>query len=149
MTIRYHEGPVPPQADLLSLYDAVGWSAYTRDPALLNDAVAASLAAVTAHDGDDLVGLARVVGDGRTIVYLQDVLVRPSHHRRGIGWELVRRVFAPFAAVRQKVLLTDAEQGQREFYEALGFTEIGDLDHPIRAFVNLTPGFAPGGGRSV
>jgi hypothetical protein len=28
-------------------------------------------------------GLARVISDGASICYLQDILVRPSHHRRG------------------------------------------------------------------
>lgn len=45
---------------------------------------------------------------------------------------------APFASVRQKVLLTDDEPGQRAFYESLGFTEIRDLDDgSLRAFVQF------------
>ena len=38
----------------------------------------------------ELVGLARIIGDGATICYLQDVLVNPSAQRTGLGRALVR-----------------------------------------------------------
>ncbi len=143
MTIRFRSGRQLDQNDLTALYAAVEWTAYTRDPARLTAAVAASLHTVTAWDGDHLVGLARVVGDGLTIAYLQDILVHPEYQRRGIGRILFRQVFAPFADVRQKVLLTDDEPAQQAFYEAMGFTEIRDLDHPTRAFARFGAGPPP------
>ncbi len=137
MAIRFCSGRQLDQSDLTALYAAVEWTAYTQDPSRLAAAVAASLRTVTAWDGDRLVGLARVVGDGLTIAYLQDILVHPEYQRQGIGRTLFRQVFAPFADVRQKVLLTDDEPAQRAFYEALGFTEIRDLGHPTRAFAQF------------
>ncbi len=128
---------VPAADELITLYSSVGWSAYTGDPALLHDAVARSLRVVSAREEGNLVGLARVVGDGLTIVYLQDILVAPSHQRAGIGRRLFDRVFAPFADVRQKVLITDDEPRQQAFYHQMGFTEIRDMTHPIRAFVRF------------
>lgn len=138
MTITYNDGETPSTEELVGLYDALGWSAYTRDPQRLTEAVAASLRVVTARDEDGLlVGLARVVGDGLTIVYVQDILVRPDRQRRGIGREVFSRVLAPYDDVRQKVLLTDDEPAQRAFYEAMGFTEIRDLTPSPRSFVRL------------
>ena len=128
---------VPAADELITLYSSVGWSAYTGDPALLHDAVARSLRVVSAREEGNLVGLARVVGDGLTIVYLQDILVAPSHQRAGIGRRLFDRVFAPFADVRQKVLITDDEPRQQAFYQRMGFTEIRKMQHPIRAFVRF------------
>ena len=133
----YHSGVPPTQEELVELYDSVGWSAYTRDPARLAAAVGASLAVVTARQDGRLIGLARLVGDGQTIAYLQDILVAPDHQHRGIGRELLQRIFAPFSDVRQKVLITDDEPSQRAFYESMGFTEAGGLDHPIRTFVQF------------
>mgnify|MGYP002719421355 FL=1 len=133
---RVDGAPVPEQ--LRSLYDAVGWTAYTDDPQSLVAGVAGSANVVTAWDDETLVGLARVISDGHTIAYLQDVLVRPEHRRRGVATELVRRVFEPFASVRQHVLLTDAEPGQSRFYESLGFRETRDFPGAgLRAFVRL------------
>lgn len=137
MTIDYRTDSSVSAESLAGLYGAVGWSAYTEDPARLAAAVAASLRVVTAWDGERLVGLARVVGDGLSIVYLQDVLAAPDHQRGGVGRELLTRAFAPFADVRQKVLLTDDEPRQAAFYESLGFTEIGQFEHPLRAFVRF------------
>ena len=128
---------VPAADELITLYSSVGWSAYTGDPALLHDAVARSLRVVSAREEGNLVGLARVVGDGLTIVYLQDILVAPSHQRTGIGRRLFDRVFEPFGTVRQKVLITDDEPRQQAFYHQMGFTEIRDMTHPIRAFVRF------------
>ena len=92
---------------------------------------------VTARRDGALIGLARVVGDGAVLAYLQDVLVCPEAQGQGIGRRLVEEVLAPFDAVRQQVLLTDAEPGQRAFYEALGFVEAHDHDPGLRSFVRL------------
>lgn len=113
------------------------WSTCTDDPAPLDAAIAGSLRVVTAWDGGHLVGLARIVGDGLTIVYLQDILVRPAHQRRGIGRELFDRVFEPYSDVRQKVLITDDHPAQKTFYESMGFTDTVDLEFPIRTFVQF------------
>ena len=52
--------------------------------------------------------------------------------------ELILAVLEPYAGVRQKVLLTDDEPGQRAFYESLGYRE--SRDHgagSLRAFVRF------------
>lgn len=85
-----------------------------------------------------LVGLARVISDGATIAYLQDVLVHPDHQRAGIGAALVDAALTPYETVRQKVLLTDDGAAQRAFYEALGYREASEHPKgPLRAFVRF------------
>ncbi|NLT25572.1 MAG: GNAT family N-acetyltransferase [Microbacteriaceae bacterium] len=136
-SITYEAAATPTRAELVELYDAVGWSAYTRDPDRLVAAVNASLRLITVRDDGELIGLARLVGDGHSIVYLQDILIRPTHQSRGIGREVFQRLFAPFEDVRQKVLITDDEPAQRAFYESMGFREASSLEHPIRTYVQL------------
>lgn len=125
--------------EVLGLYRAVGWTAYTDRPAVLAAALAGSSRVVLAHDGGALVGLARVVSDGASVAYLQDVLVHPGHRRAGLGAALVQAVMAPYAAVRQKVLLTDDEDGQRAFYRSLGYHQVGEAGPAaaVRAFARL------------
>jgi GNAT superfamily N-acetyltransferase len=124
--------------ELVELYDAVGWSAYTRAPEVLRAAVAGSSHVVAERRGGRLVGLARALSDGATICYLQDVLVRPELQRTGLGRALGRTVLDRYPTVRQKVLLTDDEPGQRTFYESLGYTEIRDYGRgTLRAFVRF------------
>lgn len=123
---------------LVALYASVGWAAYSRAPVTLVQAIRQSLRVVTAWEGAQLVGLARVVGDGVTIVFLQDVLVVPHRQRDGVGRALMESVFAPYGDVRQHVLLTDDEPRQRAFYESLGFTEAHDFrPGELRSFVRF------------
>lgn len=127
-----------PLDELLPLYEAVGWTAYTADPDLLRKAVAGSSCVVTTRLAGRLVGLARAISDDATICYLQDVLVHPDAQRRDIGRALVGAVIERYAAVRQKVLLTDDEPAQRAFYEALGYAEIRDFGAgTLRSFVRF------------
>ncbi len=73
------------------------------------------------HILDRLVGMIRVVGDGRSILFIQDLLVLSKHRRRRIGSNLVKQVLTKFNTVRQKVLLTDDTPQIRAFYESIGF----------------------------
>ena len=137
-------------AQVLELYSAVGWTTYTKAPEVLERALVGSATVVVATmlfpaeiapteiagvGGERVVGLARVVSDGETICYLQDVLVHPSAQRIGLGTRLVEAVLEPYAEVRHKVLLTDDESGQRAFYQALGYSSIEGTT--LRAFTRF------------
>ena len=138
-TFAFSESKRLARNDLLGLYSSVGWSAYASDPDALVRAVEQSSFVVTARDSvGELVGLARVISDDATICYLQDILVNPSQQRAGLGRALVEKVLERYVHVRQKVLLTDDEPGQRAFYESLGFVEGNDFSPtPLRAFVQV------------
>lgn len=71
------ETDLPSATEVETLYASVGWSAYTRDLDALMSGLRGSLRVVVARVDRSLVGLARVVGDGATICYLQNVLVSP------------------------------------------------------------------------
>jgi GNAT superfamily N-acetyltransferase len=129
---------IPGLAQLVALYSSVGWTSYTEEPDRLVLALRQSLRVATAWHEESLVGLARVVGDGVSIIYLQDVLVHPDHARSGVGTRLVNAVFEPYIDVRQQVLMTDDEPAQRAFYESLGFTEVHDFTpQPLRSFARF------------
>ena len=113
----------PTMPEVLVLYKSVGWSMYTRDPARLERALTHSLTVLSAYEGKQLVGLIRAVGDGETILFIQDLLVLPEYQRRGIGKQLIEALLARFPEVRQRVLLTDNDPKTRSFYKAAGFVE--------------------------
>ncbi|RKR12733.1 acetyltransferase (GNAT) family protein [Arthrobacter oryzae] len=117
----------------------MSWSAYTKDPELLVRAIRNSAFVVTArNDAGDLIGLARAVSDDATICFLQDILVRPGFQKDGVGRALLTRVLEKYRHVRQTVLITDDEPGQRAFYEELGFTEGSNFSpEPIRVFAQF------------
>ena len=77
------------ESEVLALYGSVGWTAYTEQPEALRRGFAGSLLTLAARENGTLVGLLRAVGDGCTVVLVQDLLVRPDHQRRGIGTALM------------------------------------------------------------
>jgi ribosomal protein S18 acetylase RimI-like enzyme len=109
------------EEDLVDLYTSVGWTTYAKDSASLRKAIENSSFVVSMWDEGKLVGLARCVSDDVSISYIQDILVRPSHQRRGVGRSLVRECLSRYGHVRQTALLTDDLPEQARFYESLGF----------------------------
>ena len=107
---------------LKNLYNDVGWIAYTKDMERLRQAIENSLTVLSAWDGEKLVGLVRVVGDGLTIIYIQDILVLNAYQNQGIATELMKHILEQYEDVRQKVLLTEEAPDVRHFYEKNGFT---------------------------
>ena len=107
--------------DLAALYRSVGWTSYTDDLEALQSAIQNSSYVVSAWKLQTLVGLARGVSDDVSIFYLQDILVHPTHQRCGIGRSLLQSCLERYAHVMQKVLLTDADPRQIEFYTSLGY----------------------------
>ncbi|EGT0694181.1 GNAT family N-acetyltransferase [Clostridium perfringens] len=108
--------------DILYLYNDVGWSSYTKDIDSLIKSIKNSLKVISVWDKDLLVGLIRVVGDGYSIIYIQDILILQKYQNRGIGKRLIEIILDKYKNVRQKVLLTDKEEKNILFYKKVGFS---------------------------
>ena len=121
MTITLQDHKCIDQEQLERLYNDVQWYAYTKDLELLQQALSQSLEVITAWDGDQLIGLIRIIGDGLTIIYIQDILVMNSYQNRGIATRLMAHILDKYKDVRQKVLLTEEAVDVRHFYEKNGF----------------------------
>lgn len=126
--IKYKYGPVKESEKIYDLYKDVGWIAYTQDFTSLLKGMENSLSIITAWDEDKLVGLIRVIGDGETIIYVQDILVLEEYQGCGIGSKLLSDIFIRYESVRQKILLTDRLEKNIKFYEKNGMKDVSDLD---------------------
>lgn len=116
-------------ADILTdLYASVKWTGYTDHPEKMKKLLAGSYYYISAWKGERLVGLIRTIGDGASILYIQDILVHPDFQRRGIGKELMERVIADNASIRQMVLITDDTESTKAFYQSVGFKAIQELN---------------------
>lgn len=114
--------------EILPLYEAVGWTNYTTNPTMLKNALEHSLFLISARDEDGkLIGFLRAVGDGYSIVYIQDIIVLPEYHRQGIGTQLLRQTMEHFKEVYQLILTTDSELKTIAFYEFNGFTALSKV----------------------
>ena len=114
--------------DVLHLYQAVGWTNYTHQPQMLEQALSHSLAIYLALDGDAVVGLVRLVGDGFSSVFVQDLIVLPSHQRQGIGSALMKEALGDFKEVYQIQLATEQTEKNLGFYRFLGFETLSTYD---------------------
>lgn len=113
--------------EILALYSSVGWTNYTDNPDRLERAYENSLVKIGAFDDGRLIGVIRAVGDGATILFIQDILVYPEYQRRGIGTALMRVVMARYASVYQLELLTDNTEKTVRFYQSLGLVKAEEI----------------------
>lgn len=110
--------------EILRLYESVGWTAYTDDREALQKGFENSMLILAAYENGRLLGLIRVVGDGHTIVLIQDILVFPEYQRRGIGSALLQAVLDRYSHVRQIQLATDNTEKTVAFYKSMGFADV-------------------------
>ena len=115
------------EEEIKSLYTEVGWKAYTDDLQALREGYENSLLILAAYDDDELLGIIRAVGDGATIVFVQDILVFPGRQRQGVGTALLKAVLERFTGVRQIELVTDNTPKTAAFYKSLGFNEFSEI----------------------
>ena len=113
--------------EIRRLYTEVGWNAYTDNMTALELGYKNSLLVLAAYEGDELLGIIRVIGDGYTIVFIQDILVFPSKQRQGIGTALLKAVLERYSDVRQIELTTDNTDKTVSFYKSLGFAEFSEI----------------------
>lgn len=123
------------ESEILNLYKSVAWINYVNHPDMLKKAYMNSLKILGAYEGDKLIGVIRVVGDGYSIVYIQDILVLPEYQGHGVGTMLLKRILEIYQEVYQKTLLTDNTEKTISFYKSIGFQM--DVDIECRAFTKM------------
>ena len=115
------------EKEIQRLYTEVGWTAYTDNMSALEKGYKNSLLVLAAYENDDLLGIIRTVGDGFTIVFVQDILVFPEKQRQGVGTALLKAVLDRYPDVRQIELTTDNTPKTLAFYKSLGFSEFSEI----------------------
>lgn len=115
------------EQEIIDLYQSVGWTNYTSCPEMLEKAYKNSLCILGAFEKEKLVGVVRVVGDGISIVFVQDILVLPKYQRQGVGSALMRAVLEKYASVYQVELLTDSTEKSKAFYSSVGLVPVSEL----------------------
>ena len=115
------------EEEIVRLYTAVGWTAYTENMPALREGYRNSMLILAAYDNNKLLGIIRTVGDGVTIVFVQDILVFPDKQRQGVGTALLKAVLDRYSGVRQIELATDNTTKTVAFYKSMGFSEMSEV----------------------
>ena len=115
------------EQEILHLYASVGWTAYTDHPDVLRKGFDNSMLTLAAYEDEQLLGIIRTVGDGHTIVFVQDILVFPENQRKGVGSALLQAILDRYSHVRQIELATDNTPKTIAFYKSMGFREMSEI----------------------
>ena len=105
------------------------------DEGLAAGLASALYSCVVVHDGD-VVACGRVIGDGGMYFYVQDVIVLPEYHGRGLGVKVMDSVLAYLQRVARPgafVGLMDADNAEG-FYERYGFQRRQDRPGMFRVW---------------
>jgi ribosomal protein S18 acetylase RimI-like enzyme len=120
--IRTREWPVE---EIVELYKAGNWWKDSYDPEGIKPLMKGSFAFVIAHSRSmkKAVGMGRLVSDGVSDGYIQDIVVLPELRGHGIGRMMLKDLLE-FGLSKGLVWIgLIAEEGSKEFYEKLGFRE--------------------------
>lgn len=119
---------LPTAAEHAALAASVGWSDHFDDEVMAKS-LERSLCGVVCLDGDEVVGMARLVGDGVQYAYVQDVIVRPSHSDQGIASIMVERLLERLREESTGEIFVGLFSSDEAIgvYESLGFSAEGAL----------------------
>jgi len=117
--------------DFWKLFLTTGWNdGYKARRAELEAALQTSWYAVSVYEDGLLVGFGRVLSDGILHAMIYEVIVAPTHQRRGIGTLIVSRLIEKCREAGIRDIQLFSAPGKQSFYEQLGF--------------NVRPSNAPG-----
>jgi predicted N-acetyltransferase YhbS len=111
----------PTVEEFESVVESVGFRGHDR--IAVEVALANTVFCVCAEEEGRLVGLGRIIGDRAISLLLTNVMVRPSHQRRGIGSLIVKALCSEVECLPYKNVVLEAvpQSGSVLFYERLGF----------------------------
>jgi ribosomal protein S18 acetylase RimI-like enzyme len=109
--------------EIVELYRAGGWWKESDNPDELLPLMQGSLAFVIALNvkTNHLVGMGRVISDGISDGYLQDVIVLPEFRKLGIGKKIVTTLLHTCKEKNLTWVGLIAQPGMDHFYASLGF----------------------------
>ena len=111
----------PTAKEMITLRESVGWG--IPDTECLQKGLDNSLHGVCAVADGAVIGTARVVGDGFTVFYIQDVIVNPEYQRMGVGLAMMKAIMNYICgnACNGAIVGLMAAKGKEKFYEKFGF----------------------------
>ncbi len=127
--IEYRIVKSAPPDQILALYHQAGWWSEEFTPEsreFIGRIIRHSFCFVIALDNDDIIGMGRIISDGVSDAYIQDVTVRQDYRGKGIGQRIIRTLVNHLKACGIGWIGLISEPGYERFYENLGFNRMTD-----------------------
>ncbi len=112
-----------PENDIVKLYKAGGWWKNSYDPSKIKYLIKGSFAFVVVIDNTNkkAIGMGRLISDGTSDAYIQDVVVLPEYRDRGIGSMIIKALLDYCLSKQVLWIGLIAEPNQDKFYSNLNF----------------------------
>lgn len=112
-----------PEKEIMELYKAGGWWKESYDSAGIPRLIAGSFAFAVAIDTTNgkAIGMGRVLSDGVSDAYLQDLVILFEYRGQNIGTKLVRKLIDHCLSKGITWIGVIAEPGTDPFYKLSGF----------------------------
>jgi GNAT superfamily N-acetyltransferase len=109
--------------EIIDLYRAGGWWKDDADPARIPELISGSFLFAVAVDPQTgcAIGMGRVLSDGVSDGYIQDLVVLPGYRKGGVGRLIVSALLEACQAKGLGWIGLIAEPGSEQFYLPLGF----------------------------
>ena len=111
--------------DFNGLRKSVGWKTIEKE--LAQKTIENALFIVTAVYNGEIIGMARVSGDGGYTIIITDVIVKPDYQNKGIGTKLMQEIMKyiknSLKDTQEVFVNLMAAKGREAFYKQFGFEE--------------------------
>jgi len=114
------------RVQIIRLYREAGWwsPANDRQPEFVDKIAENSYCFVGAFYEKEMIGMGRVLSDGISDAYIQDVTVMRDYRGRGIGGRIIAHLLGKLRADRIEWIGLIGEPGTGSFYKQLGFKKM-------------------------
>jgi predicted GNAT family N-acyltransferase len=111
----------PTVEEYIQLRDSVGWKILQYDK--IKTGLDNSVYCVCAEDQDNIIGFGRIVGDGGTVFYIQDIIVKPSYQKQKIGTLIMKKLmeYIDNNCIEDAIIGLIATSELDTFYKKFGF----------------------------
>jgi len=112
-----------PEEDIVELYKAGGWWKSSYDPSGIEPLIKGSYAFAVAVDtkSKKAIGMGRILSDGVSDAYFQDIVILPKYRNKGIGKKIVETLIERCLSAGILWIGLIAEPDQDDFYTPIGF----------------------------
>ncbi len=112
--------------DVVALYESAGWWQESPEARrIIPGMILGSFCFMVVRTGEGkIIGMGRVISDGCSDAYIQDVVVLKEYRGSGIGRELIIRLTKACEEKKIGWIGLVAEPGTREFYERIGYSPL-------------------------
>lgn len=115
-------GRKPTVEEYIQLRNSIGWKILQYDK--IEKGLDNSIYCVCVEDQGNIIGFGRIIGDGGTVFYIQDIMIAPSYQRQQIGTLIMRKLmdYINDNCVDDAIIGLIAISELDKFYKKFGFT---------------------------